>query len=317
MHRVTYAHPSPSDLNAITDVVNKSREEIPFYPAMSPEEFNIETFLDKDYDLNGVWVASVDGLMVGYAHGLIEQARIAAGIDDGWVSVAVIPNHRRQGIEQELMRRILEYLQSRGVGAASFGRTHREPWRIALATEFGFEDVRHYFRMRWTGDIHPAVEPLPSGYELETTVFKESTDSQVREFVEALNESFAGHFNIVPQTPDKSLMWRDEGRDYFRVAVARHSGRIAGLCMSGEFVPPFGSEGKMVGWISALGVMRPHRRKGLGSALLSEGMGWAFDRGHHTMYIELDAENQKALTLYTSKGFAVDEEDVFYRKGLS
>jgi GNAT superfamily N-acetyltransferase len=316
MRSVTYRHPSPSDLNAITDVLNKSRAEIPFYPALAPEELNIETFLDADYDLNGVWLAFVDGLMVGYAHGLVEKARLAAGMDDGWVSVEVVPDHRRQGIEQELMRRVLEYLLSRGVSQASHGRTHQEPWRIALSVEFGFADVRHYFRMRWTGEVPPAMDPMPGGYELEKIVFKEATDAQVRETVDALNESFSGHFNFVPQTPEKTMMWREEGRDYFRIAILRKSGRIAGLCMSGEFAPPFGSEGKLVGWISALGVVGPHRRKGLGGALLSEGMRWAFDRGHHTMFIELDAENRKALTLYTSKGFVVDKEDVYYRKGL-
>src|SRR4030042_571872 len=87
MRSVTYRHPSPSDLNAITDVLNKSRAEIPFYPALAPEELNIETFLDADYDLNGVWLAFVDGRMGGYAHGLVEKARLAAGVGDGWGSV--------------------------------------------------------------------------------------------------------------------------------------------------------------------------------------------------------------------------------------
>lgn len=316
MANITYRHPSPSDIRAITEVVNASKADIPFYPELSPEEMNIETFLDKDYDTNGAWLAFEGDEAVGYAHGLVEKARLDAGLDDGWASVNVIPSRRGRGIEQELLERVLGYLRSRGVGAASLGRTHETAWRVALATSSGFEDVRHYFRMRWAGEAPPALEPLPAGYEFEVVVFKEATDPQVVEMVDALNESFSGHFNMVPQTPEKSLMWRDEGRDYFRVGIARMSGRIAGICMTGEFTPPFGSGGKLVGWVSALGVMKEHRKKGLGSALLSEGMRWAFDRGHRVMYIELDAENRKALSLYTSKGFAVDKEDVFYRKRL-
>ena len=67
-----------------------------------------------------------------------------------------------------------------------------------------------------------------------------------------------------------------------------------------------------VGWVDILGVNPPNRKTGIGRSLLSNGMRWIYDQGMDTIYLGMDAENSKALGLYTSLGYEIHKESVSY-----
>ena len=45
-------------------------------------------------------------------------------------------------------------------------------------------------------------------------------------------------------------------------------------------------------------------------------MKWILDQGMDTVYLGMDAENAKALDLYKSLGFKVDQEGITYQLDL-
>lgn len=61
--------------------------------------------------------------------------------------------------------------------------------------------------------------------------------------------------------------------------------------------------------------VRPNlRRKGIARALMHEAARLSFDRGARAIFLEVDAENLAALTLYDRLGFArVGERKGYYR----
>ena len=71
-----------------------------------------------------------------------------------------------------------------------------------------------------------------------------------------------------------------------------------------------------MGGMGVLGLPKDHRRQGLGTTLLKDGIRWLYSRGLDTALLYVDAENRHALGLYTSIGFEVVNESVIYRLDL-
>jgi ribosomal protein S18 acetylase RimI-like enzyme len=210
------------------------------------------------------------------------------------------------------MRFGLDYLRSRNVTLAHRSCFGTEGWRHDLAHEFGFKDDRHFFMMEWKEKDGPTSIPPPEDILFEHEIFKEASDEFVIAFAEGMNEAFADHYNFVARPPDKFLKWRETDEDYCRLTLAKDSGVVVGVCMCEESVL-YNIENKTkVGWANILGVIPAYRKKGIGRALLSEGMKWVYDRGMDTIYLGMDAENRNALGLYTSLGFKVHTESITY-----
>jgi len=71
------------------------------------------------------------------------------------------------------------------------------------------------------------------------------------------------------------------------------------------------------GWVEALAVLREHRRKGLGRALLLEGMRALRGRGCTHLMLGVDSQNPTgALGLYESVGFREWSTGITFRKTL-
>lgn len=89
-----------------------------------------------------------------------------------------------------------------------------------------------------------------------------------------------------------------------------------GICKCGEYTRYNKENNTNIGEVGILGVIKSHRKKGIGKALLSDTMKWLHDRGIDTINISMDAENRNALGLYTSLGFKIEREDTVYHLKL-
>jgi ribosomal protein S18 acetylase RimI-like enzyme len=70
-----------------------------------------------------------------------------------------------------------------------------------------------------------------------------------------------------------------------------------------------------VGWVSAIGVRRPWRRKGLGTALLLHAFGELRARGKQRVGLGVQAENPTgAVQLYERVGMSVERRILWYEK---
>jgi len=316
MAEIEYRHPLISDVEAITGVFNRSSRELPLHRDETVEEVREFSFKEDDYDNKGFLLAIIDGQAAGYGGSHVYDSRIKAGKNDASITIAVIPEHRGKGIEQHFMEFALEYLRSRGVGTAMRWAFGMEGWRHDISTEFGFKDVRHNYIMVWKGDKAPEVIPLPDGVILESIMLKDAGDDVIAQFVGSFNESFADHYNFAPTPVKQFIKWREIDDEICRLTFAKEGQDVVGVCMCEESALYNKQNNTNIGWADILGVKKLHRKRGIGRALLSEGMRWIHDTGKDTIYLGMDAENRTALGLYTSLGFKVHTESVTYKKSL-
>ena len=210
----------------------------------------------------------------------------------------------------------MDFLRSNNIaqaGCASFGT---EGWKHDLAKEFGFKDVRHFYIMKWKEKSPPEVIAPPQSINYSTLMMKEASDEEILKFAHGLNRSFADHWNHSPLTDERALKWKNIEDTNIRLCFAMDGETLAGICMTEERVDYNKENGTKDGWANLLGVMPEYRRKRLGRALLSEGMKWIYDQGMDTIYLGVDAENEKALELYKSLGFKVNKESIHYKRDL-
>ncbi|MBU7031398.1 MAG: GNAT family N-acetyltransferase [Theionarchaea archaeon] len=312
----TYRHLLLSDIDVMADIINKSRCELPLHHPVTVEKMKAETFDDPDYDPEGFWLCEIGNHYVGYGGGVIEKSRVEFGLNDGWVTIEVLPEWRGKGIEQELMKKILDYLSSNTIAVAQRWCMGTEGWRHSLARESGFEPIHYEYLFIWESDVPPPVYPPPEGISFEYHMFKETSDEDIAQFVDVFNNSFSEHYNFSPAPVGKFIRSRNTDNDASRLVFAKKGKKIVGICLYGEWTTYNKQHDTKIGEIGILGVLRPYRRNGLGRALLSESMNWIANRGNNTIYLEVDAENRNALHLYTSMGFKMTEENTIYRKNL-
>lgn len=312
MTHVEYRHPTIDDVEAMTDVSNRNAREIPLHEDNTVEEMMEFTFKEDDFDPKGFLLAIIDGEIVGYGGSHVHNHRIAAGKNDAWINISIVPEKRNIGIEQHLMDFGLDYLRSRKIATAKRWAYGMEGWRHEIGLEYGFKDVRHSYTMVWKHDKAPEAIPAPEGTTLEHTMFKEASDEAVSLFVDNFNSSFVDHYDFSIVLLKDFIKWRDIDRNITRMTLAKKDDEIIGIMMY-EVSSVYNKENNAkVGWANILGVNPPHRKNGVGRTLLSTCMLWLYDQGMDTIYLGMDAENAKALDLYISLGYEIHKESINY-----
>ncbi len=316
MGQIRYRHPTEEDIAQIVRAWNTSRKEIPLERDSTIGELRGDIFDDEDYDVVGSWIAEAEGEIVGFGRGIVERKRLETGRLEGLVTVEVVPDYRGIGIEEEIMDRVLAYLRSKRLERAEHSCPTLTGWRNALFEEYGFENVRRFFRM-----VRKGVDPLkdiriPAGVCFEKKIFKDADDGDVSLMVSTLNDTFSEHFGFSPMSDNRWLRLRDAYEDYGIMTFAVRAGRTVGMCFSDESVLYNREHGTKAGWVWIVGVKKEERGKGVGRALLTDSVSWLNGRGMDSVYLGVDAENRNALGLYTSLGFEVLHESIYYRLAL-
>ena len=76
-------------------------------------------------------------------------------------------------------------------------------------------------------------------------------------------------------------------------------------------------EERQYGHVNSLGVLRSHRRRGIGMALLQHAFGEYYRRGYKGVTLGVDAENLTgALRLYQKVGMSIHRQIDLYEKEL-
>jgi mycothiol synthase len=231
-----------------------------------------------------------DGKLVAYSD---------LGVWNGaaWLDVHVRPDQRGGVVEDEVLAwnvaraRELEPelgLLRRSVSAA-------DARGLAAGKRAGFAAVRRSYVMRTELEAPPRPPEPPAGIEL-----RRFRPGEEREVWAVHQEAFR---DVPEQDQEESYdSWRedrieDTSFDPTLWTVADADGEIAGIALC--------SFRNGDGWIGIVGVRRPWRRRGLGTALLRESFGLFWDRGERIVSLGVDAEIPDALRLYQREGMRV------------
>jgi ribosomal protein S18 acetylase RimI-like enzyme len=183
--------------------------------------------------------------------------------------------------------------------------------RIALYERMGYKLARSFFRMRRMFDA-PIPEPdVPAGYKI--VPWRPEINPAIKK---ALDESFQDHWGHIDWTEAE---WQDVlhnptfRQEYSFLAMAGEE--VAGVCLNRVITDEVDRTGIKEGWIASLGVRRPYRKLGLGSALMCASMRAFEAEGFVCAGLRVDTESPTgALGIYERMGFRPISRDVAYIK---
>jgi mycothiol synthase len=304
------------DIELAAKATNLSRRELEHERDVTTDELRVDVFEDESFDPKGSWLALLGDEPVGFAWAVVDKERLKMGMTHGHACIEVVPEHRDGRIERELMSRCLDYLRGRGMRMAQLRAPTEIGWTNDLAREFGFHEVRRFFRMAYSKASPPEAPVIPDGLQITHVPFNNASDGEIKEFSDMMNEAFVDHFDYAPMPASRFIRYRDVAVDVGLEALIRKDGKIIAASFNEDAVLYNKEHGTKIGWVWVLGVDKNYRRAGLGTAMLIDGIRWLFSRGLDTALLYVDAENRRALGLYTSIGFEVVNESVIYRVDL-
>jgi mycothiol synthase len=296
---VIVRRPSLEDAPAVTELLRLVEEAATGEPEWSEADLTHEwSRLDLDQD---AWLVEVDGRPAGYVH---VERRGEHVIADGYVH----PGLERRGIGSELLRVTEERARELDAERLYNPTWVGDPCVDALYERLGYSPARYFWRMLAELDAEPTVR-LPAGIELRRMRYPDDA----RTVYETLDESFADHWNHRPRTFEE---WapRVFGRPDFEADLSWLA--LEGDEVVGASANNWKHNGDW-GWIGALGVRRPWRRRGIGEALLEASFAGFFRRGERRVALGVDAQSETGATrLYEKAGMRVLWESVVYEKDL-
>jgi mycothiol synthase len=307
-----------SDAEAVVEIFNLCSLEITGKPEFSVEEirgdwqtpgFSLET--------DTVVVLTPQDQIVGYGDLWGSSATFTRFIS--WVRVH--PGFQGQGIGTYLNRwvetRARQDVDKAPEEARVVLRTHVSLANIAaqeLLQALGMVPVRYAWRMEITLDKEPPTPQWPDGITVRLR-----KPGEERTFYEVRCAAFRDHWGYIEEPFEqgfarwKHLVQSDPHYDPSLWYLAEDRGQIAGFAIC---APRIEEEPDMA-WIHWLGVLRPWRRRGLGSALLLHAFGEFYRRGIRRAGLGVDAQSLTgASRLYEKAGMRVTQQYVTFEKEL-
>jgi mycothiol synthase len=234
-------------------------------------------------------------------------------------TIRVHPDHRDKDIDRVLFRWIKAHGESR-IGLAPEGaRVFLDTWfyaaedaRRALVEAAGFSLARHYYRMAVEMDEAPPSPTIPAGIAIRPIV----PGQEERVAVRVYDEAFKDHWGHVDKPFEQVWqLWKhhldnDETFDPALWFLALDGEQVVGVSLCWPYV----GEQTDVGWVRTLAVLREHRRRGIGEALLRHSLRAFWERGTRKAGLGVDASNLTgAIRLYEKCGMRVILRIDFYR----
>ena len=243
------------------------------------------------------WVWEEDGRIVASAsYGMHGDAANTRGV------VAA----KGRGLGTEILERGEAFARTEGVTKILVGAPEPDDAARSLFESRGYHEVRRFYEMAIELTEEPREPELSPGL-----VVDELRDDEYEAFYDALNESFAEHWEWHPDPFEEWLerrkgQHRDEkGPLWF---VARDGDELAGVTRNDASVAGGG-------YVGAIGVRPAWRGKGVAKALLYRTFAEFWRRGTTRVTLDVDTQNDTgAVALYERVGMHVDACGVAFEK---
>ncbi len=268
-----------------------------------------------DFDAEGRFIAELDGQPVGIVFAYVDKLREEK---KGFVrSFGVIPTYRGQGIEEKLADTALGELKKRGMKVAQSSANDDQEEVIHLWESLGFKLVRIFSLM--TSSLAQVQSTIDENLEVALRPAQKDADEDLKMINWLDNECFKEHFNWRPNPVEQTIHFVREDpffkqqEWFFALSEKKHVGYI-GLGVDEKYNVERNTK---CGWILDIGVLKPHRRRGIGTRLMLHGMRRLKAMGMTTAMLGVDDWNvTEAMKLYEKAGFKVAKKDMAYEKDL-
>ena len=264
------------------------------------------------YDPGGMFVAELEGEPIGAISVDVDER---AGRRHGTISIELRLRYVGTEYERQMLLFSLENLRLRGIPYARTWVRDNMVERIKLLEAEGFKKVRSFsmMKMRLSEFKHEIGECRHIWFRpIEPT---RNSDIGLLTFL--LNEAFKGQFGFRPTTVEENKAWLSQpSKELYGVFAYWDKTPVGYIVL--EVSKKLVEAGRKVGEVSSIGVLRPYRRLGVGTALLLEGLKWLREYGIEEAMLETDDDNPtKAKRLYEKVGFKVAYKEFVYERPVS
>jgi mycothiol synthase len=275
----------------------------------------VATEKSPEFEAEGRFIAEVNTQPVGIVHAYVDKLREEK---KGFVrSFGVIPTFRGQGIEEKLAETALEEFKRRGMKVVQSAADGEQEDVIRLWENLGFKLVRKFSLM--TRDLTDGQLGLSENMEIVLKPLQRDADEDLRKLNWLDNECFKEHFNWRPSPVERTIYFVREDpffkqqEWYFALLDQERVGYI-GLGVDEKYNAERNTKS---GWILDIGVLKPHRRTGIGTMLMLHGMRRLKAMGMTSAMLGVDDWNvTKAMHLYEKVGFKVARKELAYERSI-
>jgi ribosomal protein S18 acetylase RimI-like enzyme len=281
---------------------------------MTVEEMRI---MEKspDFDSEGRFIAELDSQPVGIVHAYVDKLREEK---KGFVrNFGVVPEFRGQGIEEKLAETALEELKNRGMKVAQTSADSDQEDIVRLWKSLGFKLVRRFSLM--TRNLVGLQSDIGKNIEVVLKPLRRDADEDLEMLNRLDNECFKEHFNWRRSTLERTVYFVREDPFFKRQEwfFAILNGKHVGYIGTGIDESYNAEKNAKCGWVLDIGVLKPHRRTGIGTKLMLHGMNLLKAKGMTVAMLAVDDWNvTKAMRLYEKVGFKVARKEVAYEKSI-
>ena len=258
-----------------------------------------------------VWVAELDGKLVGYAVALEQPSRRCT------VYGVVHPAYRRNGLGSQLLALTLE--RAREVDSQDvlvYANEHNQAANLFLK-QHPFQPVGSSGVMKAPATLEVPPYEFPAGFTLRHY----SDVNEPRILLEALNLCYLdmwGHqHNDHPSTEELRSPRFLRYYDAVDILLLFHEkGAVTGICSVKSGARKAG-EGNFTDLLDAPGIIKEHRDRGLQRPLALAAIQHLRRKGRHPITLEFWGDTEKALNIYRELGFEMAHHYLAYHKELS
>jgi mycothiol synthase len=317
---ITIRNYKPNDLEDIVKLINANDAIEKIEDGTSFEELHSQLAMPGINPEQNAFVAQdAKGTLLGYANLRLVNQPNETSFRTWFV---VHPDARPAGLETALLERLYTRAQERLDECKNdIVNFHtivnlRERNKSAVIEKFGMREIRRFWQMVCPLDAPIAEPEFPSGIIIRAYRVR-ADDVKVHA---ADNEAFRDHYGHAEEPLERWLHY--VSRPFFRpdlTAVAEDvaTREIAGFCTIVVNTEENQRIGIQRGWIDILGVRRPWRKRGIGTALLVKCLRDLRDFGLRQASLGCDSENITGATrIYERVGFAVAKTRAAFAKPL-
>jgi mycothiol synthase len=268
------------------------------------------------FSVDGMIIAEWSGETAGMINAYIDRLREEK---KGFVqSLAVLPKFRRKGIANKLVEEALKSLRDRGMKVAeAWAQSDREDC-VHIYESFGFKRVRIMSMMKRSLDV--TFASIGENKEARIKKIQVQNEREIGLLNWLDNETFKEHFNFRPKTIEETKYtlfenpWFRRQEWFFAILDNQPVGYV------GVGVDEGLNREKSLkwGWILDIGVLKPHRRKGIGNSLMFYALKLlkTMQMDDAVLYVD-DMNPTGAIKLYEKLGFKVLRKHIVYQLPLT
>lgn len=311
----------PEDLEVLVKLINDADAVDGLERATTVERLDHEMNWPNYNADADCFLAWSNGRLVGYADFFLRNGN-GQGDSVFYTWGVVHPHWRQQGVGRSLLERLYQRASER-LGEVKRGPVYfqgsgrdSEIDRRALFEGFGMERVRYFVDMaRAINNGLPPVE-VPSGFRLRPFDLARDLERAWQVDVQA----FRDHWGTAEFPLEEFRHFLEQ--PYFRqglsfLAEEETTGEVVGIAFNKIDPDWIAQTGRQEGYVSTLAVLREHRQRGLGTALLAQTLHGLRQAGMESAHLGADAENLTgAVRIYERLGFRVRKTTAVYRKPM-